>query len=77
MTTVADNRVEEAINVIARVILGKAVADARDDGWQDYPELGEYDWDRVVERAKEIAADPSFDEFEAAYDFLTNRGDGA
>ena len=68
----ADNRVEEAVNVVARWIIADRL---RDVEWGDYPEIGEYDWERVIDRMDEIAGGTSVTEFEAAYEFLVARED--
>lgn len=76
----ADNRLAEAIDVIAK----QAIKAATDDSpgytvsWENYPEIGENDWARVVERVDEITAliAPDQPEFEAAYDYLMDRAKG-
>jgi len=71
VVTVADNRLAEAIDVVARW----ALATFADDGidWQDYPEIGEGDFAAVTVQAALIVTRPSVDEYEAAYDFLAAR----
>ena len=68
----ADNRVEEAVNVVARRLI---VDDARFIGRGNWSELSQHDWALVVARMIEIAGEPSGDEYEAAYDYLTARAD--
>ncbi|HEY8662472.1 MAG TPA: hypothetical protein VIL68_02540 [Propionibacteriaceae bacterium] len=69
----ADNRVEEAVNVVARRILADSACNVE---WGDYPEIGMSDWDLVIARLDEIASKPpSPIEYEAAYDFLAARAD--
>lgn len=73
----ADNRLAEAIDVIAK----QAIKSATDDhpgyavSWENYPEIGEEDWARVVERIDELTGlmAPDQAQFEAAYDYLTER----
>lgn len=72
-----DNRLAEAIDVIAK----QAIKAATDDSpgyavsWENYPEIGEEDWVRVVARVDELTAlmAPEQAEFEAAYTYLTGR----
>jgi len=68
----ADNRVEEAVNVVARRIIAD---DARFIGRGRWSDLSEHDWALVVARMIEIADEPSVDEYEAAYGFLVTRVD--
>ena len=68
----ADNRVEEAVNVVARRVIAD---DARFIGRGNWSELSQHDWALVVARMIEIAGEPSGDEYEAAYDYLTARAD--
>ena len=69
----ADNRLSEAVNIVARWVIAGVVNNYVD--WSDYPELGEYDWARVIVRIDEIAGKPSGDEYEAAYEYLVTRVD--
>lgn len=73
----ADNRLAEAIDVIAKQAIKSASANFQPVEWENYPEIGEQDWVRVVERVGEIAAliAPDQSEFEAAYDYLKERAD--
>ena len=64
----ADNRVTEAVDVVARWALSLS--------WEDFPEIGEHDWDAIAARAAAIVDCPSVDEYEAAYEFLAARADG-
>ena len=73
MVTVADNRLAEAIDVVARWIIAFQALNVE---WGDYPEIGEHDWGTVIDRLDELADSPGTDEYEAAYDFLAARADG-
>ncbi|HEY8663142.1 MAG TPA: hypothetical protein VIL68_05950 [Propionibacteriaceae bacterium] len=66
----ADNRVAEAVDIVARWAL------AHDIEWADYPEICERDFDAILVQAALIVACPSVDEYEAAYDFLAARAEG-
>jgi hypothetical protein len=70
----ADNRLSEAIDIVARGALTKQ---AREAEWEDYPEIGENDWRAVCDRMDELANGPTGDEFEAAYQFLTERAEAS
>lgn len=71
---------QSAIDAVARRIVRRVVRDAIEIQvaafeWEDYPEIGESDWERVLDRAEEISsrAAPSNGEYEAAYKFLADR----
>ena len=68
----ADNRVSEAVNIVARRLIADDARSIRRGNWSD---LSEHDWERVIARMIEIAGEPSGDEYEAAYDFLVARVD--
>ena len=68
----ADTRVEEAVNVVARRLI---VDDARFIGRGNWNDLSQHGWALVVARMIEIAGEPSGDEYEAAFDFLVARKD--
>lgn len=67
------------INVIARWALHNAmVTFVEDEGWEAVPDIGEYDYDRVVEcMAELLPPDVTFAEFEVAYKFLADRAENA
>ena len=68
----ADNRVNEAVNVVTR----RTIADlARFIGQGNWSDLSAHDWALVVARMIEIAGEPSNAEFEAAVDHLVTRPD--
>jgi len=69
----ADNRPAEAVDVVARWAVACLVDDSLE--WEDYPDIGEGDFDDVRARANVIADCPSFDEYRAAYEFLVARVD--
>ncbi|HTF53643.1 MAG TPA: hypothetical protein VK735_39875 [Pseudonocardia sp.] len=66
----ADNRLDEAIDTVARNALARAAEDVE---WGMYDEIGENDWEAVKERMAEIAKGPETDVYWAAYDYLKNR----
>lgn len=70
----ADDRVREAVDVVARHVI-RDVMERADDEWESYPEIGEYDWMEVEERIKEIVHTlaPPTDTYKAAYEFLESR----
>lgn len=66
--------VEDAIQIIARHIAASLLDDLHDSqGWDRYPEIGEYDFERVQEAVKSMQDWPTADEFRAAYEFLARR----
>jgi hypothetical protein len=46
-----------------------------EDLWELYPEIGEYDWEKVEGEIKRILdnIEPGTEEFKAAYEFLEGR----
>lgn len=46
--------------------------------WEDYPEIGEYDWEEVERQVIAVSYDlsPSRADYEAAYKFLADRAGG-
>ena len=70
----ADNRVQEAVDIVARHALAIASQTAE---LLDFPEIGEHDWERVeaeIDRLVKRLA-PTLDEFEAAYEYLASRAE--
>lgn len=60
---------DEAIDIVARHVLACMAAEGVD--WEDYPEIGEYDWERVADRIDVIAPFPDAEQSERAYAHLT------
>jgi len=74
----ADDRVNEATDIIARRAVASLIDQELGDLWGDeYPEIGEHDWTRIEERIEAIAdmlrPDPT--EYEAAYEYFEARAD--
>jgi hypothetical protein len=72
--------VRKAISVLAHHVVAEALdaaIGAENIGWEDYPEVGENDFDKVVTRAGKLAdrLRPSEDEYEQAYAVLADRAD--
>lgn len=67
-----------AINTLARDVVARSVILAEVE-WEDYPDVGEYDWLKVIDEAKRIANSlrPSKPEYGPAYDHLKQRAAGA
>jgi len=72
----ADDRVREAIDIVARELIYLAI-EGQYVTWEDFPELGECDWVSVAAKAEEIVgrSRPSNAEYEAAYAYLEQRAD--
>jgi hypothetical protein len=77
---VADNRVAEAIEIVAREVARRAL----DSGYAtaperaNYPEVGERDWNAItliLDRWRDEFYDVPVEAFEAAYQFLDQRAD--
>lgn len=68
--------VEQAIDTVARRYVARRLALA-DIGWEDFADIGEHDWDRVVDRATELIKelDRGQGPYEAAYELLKRRAE--
>ena len=73
MVTVADNRLAEAIDVVARWALASALDFSLSH--EETPNTGGVDRVAILARARAITDCPAFDEYEAAYEYLTARAD--
>lgn len=67
---------EQLIRTVARGIIARVVADAiASEAWQvdwnEYPNLGEHDWNRVIEHVQHLATMPA--DFEAVVERLSRR----
>ena len=63
---------EEAIEVVAQHVAAYLAEDACDN-WGCYPEIGEADWDAVIERLDVLVKFPPVDEYDEAYQILAYR----
>lgn len=70
------DEVAAAIEFVANRILGQYAEDAY-ELWDCYPEIGLYDWERVVAAVQRIAGSYEHREYLAAYDLLAARAEGA
>lgn len=61
---------DTALTVLARDLLAALLDDHGAGKWEDYPDLGEHDWDRVLGRAYTLAARPERQDFTTAYQLL-------
>lgn len=61
----------QAVDLVAR----KALHDGEPE-WESYPDIGENDWERVMARVEALKAETPWEQFSAAYDFLTARAEG-
>ena len=67
-----DSLVEIATIVVARQVLQFGLDQVE---WEDFPDIGEHDWERVMARAKDLAEAPERDEFDRAYALLKERAE--
>jgi hypothetical protein len=65
---------DRATEIVARHVLARAAQTANE--WENYPEIGEVDWDFVVTKVEALAPFPPLDDYRAAYEFLTARAEG-
>jgi hypothetical protein len=66
-------RLKKAIRIVARHAVSNAAA--VDVDWQDYPELGERDWQAVAAEINRLTPTPDLDRFGKAYELLSARAD--
>ena len=67
----SDLTLHEAVEIIARSILSLAADDTQ---WKDFPDFGQYDFERIVATAKQLAP-PWPDRFDEAYELLASRAE--
>lgn len=65
---------DDPITTLARGIAARMLASVGDE-WENYPEIGEYDWARVCEAVVGMVKSPSPDEFWTAYEALQERAE--
>lgn len=63
-----------AIETVARGVLANAVETPVE--WENYPEIGEGDWERVLAEVRQLAAHPSATDYDSAYQHLAERAEG-
>lgn len=73
----ADEKVAEAVDIIAHHCVWRVLEDATGEMWEDYPDLDLTDWEAVDKRVMEIAenARPTKEGFDAAYEYLRERAE--
>jgi len=60
----------EAIAIIARHAIDPGIQEFR---WEDYPDIGEGDWERIVYEADHLVPRPTEAEYREAYALLSAR----
>ena len=73
----ADDRVAEAVDIVAHHLVAALVSQWAGGEWDMYPEISEDDWDAIVKRTEQIADNmrPDTIGFDAAYQYLEERAD--
>lgn len=66
-------RPRKAIRIVARHAIANAAA--IDIDWEDYPELGERDWEAVEAEINRLTPTPDLDRFDKAYELLAARAE--
>lgn len=77
MATHEEFMVAAAVRQIARWAIANVITVVPPE-WEDYPEIGEHDWERVeaeIDRVVTMLAGQE-EKFKAAYEFLSGRADG-
>lgn len=70
----ASRAVEDAIEIVAKRILGQYADDVHDE-WENYPEIGADDWEAVVSRVQHMVGSYDHRTYLAAYDLLAARAE--
>lgn len=73
-----DDQTREAISTVAHRVAARILATYEADvEWENYPDIGEGDWQRVVQQLSWLAGfvDRSDEEFDAAYEHLAKRAE--
>lgn len=66
--------VTEAIAIVAQHVLANT-ASANDDQWENYAEVGEEDWEAIMQHVTELTVYPDTEQFNAAMALLGSRAD--
>lgn len=68
--------VEIAVDIVARHVIAR-MTDMYEQGeqWENYPEVGQFDWERVENRVGQLTQYPDENDYKAAYAFLVARAD--
>ena len=66
---------QEAIDIVATHVIATAAEGVSEDGWCNYPEIGEDDWNAVDKRVAELAPYPRDETYNEAYVLLQGRAD--
>jgi hypothetical protein len=66
---------DEAIETVARHVIAVAAREVAEDGWCNYPDIGEADWNAVDQRVTELASFPADETYNEAYVLLQERAD--
>lgn len=66
---------ERAIEAVAAHVIATSVQRDLGERWEDYPEIGEHDWERVAEQVEEMLPRVSPTRFREAYARLEARAD--
>jgi len=66
---------KDAIDIVARHALIYLVEQFLSDEWDAYPDIGEDDWETIVEAAHALVVEPSEAAYDKAYEFLAARAD--
>lgn len=62
-----------AFKIIAQDVISSAMRRFEEDSWENYPDIGEEDWDAIIAMALNMTDPPTSGEYESAYDFLEAR----
>ena len=65
-----DDQLDQALITVAMHAAATAVRDLK---WEDYPDVGEYDWNAVRRLLKDLHPFPPAALFDAAYGYLETR----
>lgn len=69
-----ESNLDKALTVIAQQVLAH-LSEAAKYEWENYPEVGEFDWDAVLDKVADLASFPDADDYRTAYNLLATRAE--
>jgi len=68
---------DDAIETVARRLVASTAEHHAGEEWENHPDIGQHDWERIESRASMITSelDVPQDKYERAYQFLADRAE--
>ena len=71
----ADDRLREAVQTVAKDAIHLLVRRGLEDAWEDYPEVGQHDWERIEKQIAQWVSAPDSEALTAAMEYLEGRAE--